>query len=199
MSMNKTVQLCEAAKIQAGHPFRGRIPEWPGSNVVAVQMRDTDLHAGICWQTCIPTKPSGLRQPTWLKEGQLLFVARGTRYYAVPVEGVPAGYRAIAAPQFFIIDVFSDQLLPSFLAWQLNQEPCQQYFGQHAVGSLAKSIRRSVLDATPIVVPPLAKQQPIVGLANTLQEEKRAVEQLVSNGERLLAGIAAGLLDLKGR
>lgn len=193
MSAVRTLPLSQLAKINAGHPFRGKIPEQLDSNVVAVHMKDTDRNAGINWGACVRTRPCG-RRPAWLKEGQLLFAARGTRYYSVLIKDIPSEYQAIAAPHFFVIDIVNDELMPAFLEWQLNQGPCQQYFEQNAEGSVAKSIRRSVLEAVPVVVPPMAKQQSIVGLANTLANERQTLAEIMRNNERLLTGIATELL-----
>lgn len=50
-------------------------------------------------------------------------------------------------------------VLPEYLTWLLNQSPCQKYLEQNAEGSMSKSIRRSVLEETPIAIPPLVKQK----------------------------------------
>lgn len=71
--------------------------------------------------------------------------------------------------------------------WLLNQAPAQRYFEQNAEGTLTKSIRRSVLEDAPVVVPPLAKQRAIIAMANTLGEEQRLIQRLVNNGERMMA------------
>ncbi len=193
MTSGQICQLHEIAKIEAGHPFRGKIPEHPQSGTLVVQMKDIDPKDGVRWTSCVHTSLEGRRQPTWLHQGHILFAARGTRYYAVTVEGIPAQRQTVAAPQFFVIEPRNRELLPAFLAWQINQAPCQQYFEQQAEGSLTKSIRRSVLEGAPIAVPPIAKQQAIVALSATLRQEHKVMEQLLRNNERLLNGIAGDL------
>lgn len=195
MTAIRTFPLNRLAKISAGHPFRGKVPEQLDSDVVVVHMKDTDRHTGINWNSCMRTRPCG-RRPAWLKDGQLLFAARGTRYYSVLIKDIPADYQAVAAPHFFVIDVLGDEVLPAFLEWQLNQGPCQQYFEQNAEGSVAKSIRRSVLEEATIAVPPMTKQQSIVRLVHTLRRERQTLEEMVRNNERLLTGIATELLKL---
>lgn len=63
------------------------------------------------------------------------------------------------------------------MVWLLNQVPVQRYFEQNAEGTLTKSIRRSVLEETPVVVPPLVKQQAIIAMASTLGEEQRLIKK----------------------
>lgn len=187
--------LITIATISAGHPFRGKIPEAPGSGVLAVQMKDTSPHDGIRWADCVETELSG-RRDEGLRVGDILVAARGSRNYAVLIDGSLAttGKQAVAAPHFYIVRVTSPAILPEFLAWFLNQQPCQRYFELNAEGTLTKSIKRSALEATSIAIPPLKKQQAIIGLANSLKQELELIEQLRRNGEQMLSAIAADLL-----
>ncbi|MEB4593205.1 hypothetical protein VSS37_19670 [Candidatus Thiothrix sp. Deng01] len=81
--------------------------------------------------------------------------------------------------------------------WWLNQYPSQQYFQREAEGSVTKSIRRSVLENVPIVVPSPGKQYAIIQLANTLAREQQALAQLRRSGEHLMNTIANDLLNNK--
>ena len=185
------MQLKYLAKISAGHPFRGKIPESPGSGIVAVQMKDASTPDGVNWAGCIETEPTGRRED-YLQVGDILVAARGSRNYAVLIDDAltASGKQAVAAPQFFIVRATAAKLLPEYLCWFLNQPPCQRYFDLNAEGTLTKAIKRNALDEIPIAVPDLARQQAIVGLAHTLQQELRLIEQLRRNGEQLQAAMA---------
>lgn len=193
----KTLTLKHLSSINAGYPFRGKIPEAGGSGVVVVQMKDTSYRRGINWQSCIEAKLSGKREPDWLQPGDILVAARGSHNYAVQVDDtlLATAYQAVAAPHFFVVRTNKAQILPEFLAWLLNQKPCQRYFEQNAEGSQTKSIRRRVLEDTPIALPPLEKQQTIIHLADTIRKEQQLIEQLLHNGEQLLSVIANDLLN----
>lgn len=179
----------------AGHPFRGKIPEKLGTGVYAVQMKDVSLRDGIQWAGCVQTELHG-RRADWLKSGDILVAARGSHNYAILVDLEPLerDQNAVAAPHFFVLRIHSKSILPEYLVWLLNQTACQRYFEQNAEGTLTKSIRRSVLEETPIAIPPLARQASIVGLANTLKREQQALEKLIRNGEKLLSAVADDLL-----
>ncbi|MBF4359683.1 restriction endonuclease subunit S, partial [Vibrio anguillarum] len=56
------MKLKQIATINAGYPFRGKIPEVPGSAVVAVQMKDVSLTEGIRWSDCLETTLPGKRE-----------------------------------------------------------------------------------------------------------------------------------------
>ena len=185
------MQLKHLATISAGHPFRGKIPESPGSGIVAVQMKDASAQGFVNWGDCIETEPTG-RRDDFLQVGDILVAARGSRNYAALIDSTLTitGKNAVAAPQFFIVRITAANLLPEYLCWFLNQPPSQRYFELNAEGTLTKAIKRNALDDIPIAVPDLARQQAIVGLANTLQQELRLIEQLRRNGEQMLAAIA---------
>lgn len=193
----KTVQLKEIANITAGYPFRGRISEAAGSSVVVIQMKDVSPNEGIHWPSCLPTKLTGKRDPAYLKIGDILVTARGSHHFATPVDQTltTMGRQAVAAPHFFVVSITRQDALPEFIAWLLNQTPAQHYFSQNAEGSLTKSIRRSVLEDTPVLIPPLVTQKNIIVTAKTLHEEEQVLKRLIKNGERIMNTMASDLYD----
>lgn len=194
--MNPILQLKHIASVNAGYPFRGKIEESSGTGIVAVQMKDVSPVKGVEWTSCTETSLEGKRAPNWLRTGDILFAARGSRNYAVSIDLETArneGFRSVASPHFYIIRCEKEQILPEFLAWQLNQPPCQRYFDQQSEGSLTKSVRRSVLEETLVAVPSLTAQEAIVGLEKTLRKERELLEQLIRNGDALLSSIALDL------
>lgn len=193
------MELQHIADVSAGYPFRGKIPEVVDSSVIAIQMKDISPDAHIIWNTCTPTKLTGKREPGYLLPSDILVAARGNRNYAVQVGEVMHVdcHQAVAAPHFFVVRIKQNNVLPEFLAWLLNQAPSQRYFEQNAEGSMAKSIRRSVLDSTPIVIPSLSKQRTIAAIANTLSAEKTLLQDLIINGERMMHTLATDLFTNK--
>jgi len=195
-----TMKLKQVASIKAGYPFRGKIqaineidpcktnPNYP--HALAIQMKNVTLKRGIDWSSCIKTQLMGKRSPAWLQPGDILFTARGSHNYAILIDHSIAKQHAVAAPHFYVIQLQTSEVLPGYLAWLLNQSPCQRYFQREAEGSFAKSIRRQILDNTPIVQPSLSEQKNIIGLIRTLKQEQQIMEKLIDNGERFMHGIA---------
>ena len=190
------MKLKQVVTIESGYPFRGRVTEVQDASVVVVQMKNISPLDGINWSGCVGTHLTGKREPSWLQSGDILVAARGSRNYAVKVDlnMLQIGARAVASPHFFVLSIKNNAVLSDYLVWFLNQAPCQRYFEQNAEGSLTKSIRRNVLEDVPVAVPPLKKQQAIIGLSQVLHQEKRTLEQLLHNGERLMGSIATELL-----
>lgn len=187
------LKLSDLTNIAAGHPFRGSIKEIPGTGCRAVQMKNVSPEQGIDWPSVVETAITG-RRTDWLADGDILFAARGSRNYAALVAHCPR--QAVAAPHFFVIRIKPGAaILPEYLVWFLNQAPTSRYFQREAEGSRTLSIRRSVLENTPVAVPPLERQRQIVGLQAALRREQEIAEQLVRNGEVMMDAIATHLLS----
>lgn len=178
--------------LQSGYPFRGSIEESADGEILAVQMKDVDPDHGVRWSGVMRTTLAGRKQPDWLKVGDVLFVSKGARFYAVCIDEPPCA--AVCSPHFFHLRVAPRMpLLPAFLAWQINQPPFQRQLQQAAEGSSQLSIRRPVLESLTLCVPSLADQQRIVALADLVRQERRALHQLIHNRERQLQSLAQGL------
>jgi hypothetical protein len=188
------LELKQVAHIFVGHPFRDKISEVTSSSVRVIQMKDVSLDMGIDWNACLKTKLTGKCNPEWLKPCDILFAARGSRNYAVSVDQTAHQIHAVAAPHFYILRCTSKHILPDYLAWLLNQDPCQRYFQREAEGTLTKSIRRGVLEATPIVIPSIAKQQSIIHLAKVLRQEHQWIKQLTQSSQMLMKALTIDLL-----
>ena len=189
--MMSLFQICD---ISSGYPFRGRIEESNDSTIKVVQMKDVSPDAPINWSQCLTAELNGRRQSDYLRSDDILFVARGNRNYAVQIGEIPEGLQAVASPHFFVIRLQDSSLTPKFLTWFLNQTPCQKYFEQNAEGSMAKSIRRSVLEQTPIAVPSPQKQAAIAKLHESHIQQQRVIQELLLNSEQMMSAIATDLM-----
>ena len=188
----KRERLGDVVRIKAGYPFRGPIEEVRDGPVRAVQMKDIDAQMGVRWHGVIRTQLGGRRQPDWLLVDDLLFVARGARFYAARVEVVPGP--AVCGSHLFHMRVKNgDSLLPGFLAWQINQPPFQRELLSAAEGSSQLSVRRPVLESLPVGLPSLEDQQRIVELARLAQRERVLQARLARNRERQFELIAEAL------
>ncbi len=193
------LKLKQTVDISAGHAFRGKITEVAGAGVYVVNVKDVSLDAGIDWSRCIETEISSKREPDWLQPGDILFTGRGSHNFAVLVDAAITnctqnGRGAVAAPHFYVARITNQHALPEYLVWFLNQQPCQRYFQRESEGSLTKSIRRSVLENTPLAMPAMTTQLNIVQLARNIQHQQHTAEQFIRNGKTVMNAIANDLL-----
>ena len=180
------------AHIRSGFPFRGSVEEVTDGGALAVQMKDVDPDHGVNWSSVVRAKLAGRKQPDWLKGGDVLFVSKGARFYAVSIDEPPRA--AVCSPHFYLLRVMPPTpLLPAFLAWQMNQPPFQRQLLQAAEGSSQLSIRRPVLESLTLCMPSLASQQRIVSLAGLARQERHTLHRLIHNRELQLQALAEDL------
>jgi len=185
--------LSTIATVKGGYPFRGKIPDITGGDSYAVQIKNINELDEIQWDKLVCTNLPGRKTPDWLVEGDILFAARGQRNTAVYVDNVKRP--TVCGPHFFLIKVKeSANVLPEFLAWQLNQAPAQKYIAQSAEGSLQLSIRRGALEATPIVMPCLKEQRAVIEWYKKAKQEKTVLTALIKNSAQQMQAIAQKIL-----
>ena len=185
--------LSQIADIRAGYPFRAGIEAHADGSVLAVQMRDIRPEGGMEWADVVRTEVDARSGADWLRDGDILFVAKGARYFATCLSGVPE--RTVSSPHLYVLRIRNPvSLLPEFLAWQINQAPARQYLADAAVGTNQRSIRREALEKLPIIVPSVDRQHHILVFAGLALAERNALEKLIKNRQQQLNAIARDLL-----
>jgi len=186
------------AGFRVGYPFREAIGPVAGGTVAVVQMKDVSPTGALDWGKVVRTELKGRREPDWLASGDVLLVARGSRYYAAALEAVPD--RSVCGPHLYHLRLkHGSGVLPGFLAWQVNQPPVQRLLRQAAEGTNQLSIRRAELEALPISVPSIAVQERIVGLTRAAASERALLDRLILNRERQMSALAFALANAAGR
>jgi len=181
--------------VQSGHAFRGSVPEVPDGNGYALQMRDINPDGSVAWPNLVRTSVEGRREPDWLVPGDVVFVARGQRNYAVCLLEVPVP--TVCSQYFFLLRCTTPALSPEFLAWQINSAPCQRYLVKNAEGTDQLGIRRPVLESLQIAVPELETQRRIVSLHQQALAERKVLESLIRNRGQQLDALAFDLFSDK--
>lgn len=187
--------LKQITSIELGFQLRSQVIQSPESRELLIQMKDVSINNGVDWATCVPTRLPGKKIPQWLRAGDVIVVARGFNFFAVHIEDIPQGFQAVAAPAFFVLSKINAQILPEYLTWWLNQVPTQRYFEKSAEGAISKSLKRTALENTPVIIPPMAQQQHIVSLARLFREEYRLLEQMRTNTAQMQNALVNQLIQ----
>ncbi|WP_166419826.1 restriction endonuclease subunit S [Pseudoalteromonas sp. Z1A8] len=188
--------LCEIADVFSGYPFRGTIPADENGDVHVVQVRDTRATGEVFQDEMVKVILPGKKAPNWLRSGDVLFVAKGVKHFAALVEDLPVN--TVCSPHFFLIRVkpeYQNRVKPEFICWQLNQLPAQRYFSTTAEGSLHLSVRRQVLENTPLKLLDIKDQQLIADMHKCALKERAAMMQLIKNKDKEQTTIALKLLN----
>lgn len=192
------VPLGQLVELRAGHPFRGVVPYAENGNGHVIQMRDVARDTGVAWANLVRTRIQSRKTPDWLAPGDILFVARGAQNFALHLDEVPR--LALSSQYFFQLRVrHPAQLLPEFLAWQINSQPCQRHLVANAQGSSQLGIPRAVLEALPLAIPAVETQKRLISLAKSARREACVLQALIHNRARLLDALALDLHAVAGQ
>jgi hypothetical protein len=185
--------LSTLASVRQGHPFRGAIRAVAEGDVQVIQLKDLAVDALRPDVPLLRTVLRARKTPDWVRDQDILIAGRGNHPLAMLLRDPPPA--TLCSPHLYVLRVdHPQQVLPAFLAWQLNQPPAQQYLRRQSAGSRQQSIRRSVLDQLPVQVPPVAKQHRILALARRVRDEQDCLEALIRNRQQQLAAVAAQML-----
>lgn len=117
-----------------------------------------------------------------LREGDVLFAAKGTKNFAALYESKKQP--AVASTSFFVIRIqenFRNKILPEFLVWLINHPNSQKFLKGKAIGTSIVSISKAVLEELEISIPDLKTQKAILKitqLRNTEIKLKQRIETL---------------------
>lgn len=191
----KTCALKTLVEVLPPYPFRGGIEVSDDGDTYLVQIRHADEHARALVGTLDRVMLPGKREPDYLENGDVLFVAKGPRNFAVHIHDIPLA--SVCSQHFFHLKVPGGRdarILPEFLAWQINQSAVQTYLARCGQGSVVPSITRQQIEEMPVVVPPLEVQARFVVLLQAARKEEQVLQALIENRRQMLQGIGQQIL-----
>ncbi len=111
-----------------------------------------------------------------LKDGDVLFAAKGTKNFAAVFEN--HNEPAVASTSFFVIRPSDQKLLPQYLAWFLNNRNTQTLLKGQAIGTSIPSISKQVLENLEIAVPSIETQKAILQITKLRNKEKSLKQKI---------------------
>lgn len=111
-----------------------------------------------------------------LKEGDVLFAAKGTKNFAAVFEN--HNEPAVASTSFFVIKLMDNRILPQYLTWFLNSYETQTLLKGQAIGTSIPSISKQVLENLEISVPNIETQKAILQITKLRNREKELKQQI---------------------
>lgn len=112
----------------------------------------------------------GISEKHLLKNGDVLFAAKGTKNFAAVFEN--HNEPSVASTSFFVIRPTDNKVLPQFLAWFLNNHTTQTLLKGQAIGTSIPSISKQVLENLEITVPNIEIQRAILQITKLRNKEK---------------------------
>lgn len=190
---SRTVKLADIASIRQGHPFRGAIAAVSDGPVRVIQLKNLSASGVHDPNDLLRTRLHPRKTPDWVQEADVLLAARGAHPLAVLLCNPPVD--TVCSPHLYVIRVTDqEQVMPAFLAWQLNQRGAQEHLRRQSAGSRQQSLRKMAIEELAVHLPPLLHQQRIVAIARAAQLEKYQCEQMIAARHEEVARYAACIL-----
>ncbi|MNK35557.1 EcoKI restriction-modification system protein HsdS [compost metagenome] len=191
-TLTRIALLGDVASIRQGHPFRGAIAAVAEGPVQVIQLKNLALDGLQERDHLLRTALRARKPPDWVQDQDVLIAARGNHPLAMLLHNPPES--TVCSPHLYVLRVCTPDLLPAFLAWQLNQRAAQAYLRQQAAGSRQQSLRKTAVARLPVHLPPVAQQRRIVGIATAAQAEQRCLEALIHIRQQEIAVVAERML-----
>jgi len=124
----------------------------------------------------------GISEKHLLKNGDVLFAAKGTKNFAAVFEN--HNEPSVASTSFFVIRPTDNKVLPQFLAWFLNNHTTQTLLKGQAIGTSIPSISKQVLENLEMPVPEIKTQKAIVEISKLRNKEKSLKQKIETLREK---------------
>ena len=118
----------------------------------------------------------GVSEKHLLKDGDVLFAAKGTKNFATVFEN--HNEPSVASTSFFVMRTTDKKVLPQYLAWFLNNHTTQTLLKGQAIGTSIPSISKHVLENLEITVPNIEIQKAILEITKLRNKEKSLKQKI---------------------
>lgn len=162
----------EISSLQTG--FFGK-PSSKG-DVVYLQAKHFNEHGQLQNVLYPDLEADNISEKHLLKEGDVLFAAKGTKNFAAVFEN--HNEPAVASTSFFVIKLMDNRILPQYLTWFLNSYETQTLLKGQAIGTSIPSISKQVLENLEISVPNIETQKAILQITKLRNREKELKQQI---------------------
>jgi restriction endonuclease S subunit len=183
------MKLKKIAKIQSGYINRGKIEAAENGSCFLMQAKNVDGEQFSYRTDALVRFNPRLSGKDWfLEHGDILFMARGARNYALLIDKIPDS--VLAAACFFIVRVSNSEVLPEYLWWYLNQAPVEGYLKRFSGRSVHMPVvRRAVLETIDVPIPSIAVQQQVADINALMTKEQGLYQKLAEKRKYLITEI----------
>ena len=183
------MKLKNIAKIHSGYINRGKIDPRDDGTCLLFQAKDVDAdHLSYRTDTLVRFMPTLSGKDWFLKPGDILFMARGSRNFSILIGKLPDS--VLAAACFFVVRISNSEILPKYLSWYLNQSPVEEYLQRFSGrGVHMPVVRRAVLESIDIPFPPYNTQKKVSEINKLLQKEQALYKKLAKKRKNLMTEI----------
>lgn len=150
--------------------------------VVYLQSKHFDEYGQLLTTLHPDLKTEGISEKHLLKEGDVLFAAKGTKNFAAVFEN--HNEPSVASTSFFVLRPTDKKVLPQYLAWFLNSPTTQTLLKGQAIGTSIPSISKQVLENLEMIVPEIETQKGILQITELRNKEKALKQEIETLREK---------------
>lgn len=201
-NLKKVVKLSDVAEIRTGFTFREKVEELQTGNAHIVQIKDVrslrdQTYSQSLYSDDLPriNMPAKINAP--LNIGSVLLPSRGEYYRAFYFLGrrdKSLDLPVIASSQFLILIPKTEELLPEYLCWYLNQPTTQHELSNKSQGSNIPMLTITKVSSLELELLSLEKQKQIIQLNYIWEQEQALTQKLLQNREQMMRGMFQQLL-----
>lgn len=187
------MQLKNIAHIQIGYQHRGKVERASDGSHYIIQFKDLksimELDGeSFDYNSIDRVTPKGIPERYIISRGDVLFLSRGQKLFAVALPDVPPD--TIAAHYFYILKPDTSIILPEYFAWYINQTPAQNFIESRMRGSHMLMIPKSSFEQLEIEIPEFTVQRSIIRLDDLRRREESLLTELIDARQRLVKRIS---------
>lgn len=187
--------LKEITDIQAGFSFRGSIPVSKNGNYRVIQIKDISPDGFIRKDNLVRTEIDFIKPEYLTYENDVLFTSRGLNRRAAIVD--KESENAIFVSQLYALKIKTEDILPEYLAWYINQKPAEEFFEANASASYIQNIRQDVLGRLPVFLPSVETQRKIIEMHQLSLREKEIMERVLAKRQQIMNQLLLKLIQGK--
>jgi len=184
-------KLNELVKIRFGINGKASVD----GKISYIQGKNFDLYGRLNKKEIFLTHANTVSERDYLIGGDILFSGKGSRNYAVVWTGEID--IAVASSTFYVLTLFSNKIIPEFLAWYLNSEPVQAKLKIIAKGATISNIPKRELQEVEIWIPDIKKQKIIVTIDKLRKKENILLKRISDKKDLLIRKILSNQINLK--
>jgi hypothetical protein len=179
-------RLKEIADVRTGYQFRREVQPDAEGNVRVIQIKDIEGDRRVRLDDLVTIRMER-PDPYLTQAGDVLFLARGHRLFAVVVPGPVDD--TIATGYFFVLRLRTPQVDPRYLAWYLNGREFQEALRPYTRGTHMPLVSKTDFQELAVPVPPPIVQRRILELAELRDRECRLVAEIEERRSALVDAV----------
>ena len=187
-------KLSDIVEIKSGYLFKSKIVNDPNGQFKVIQLKDVDDNGVVNINNLFSVSDDNIKGANFLKKGDIIFKSKSAKHTAA-VFNMDSN-NTIATVHFFLLRLKTNQILPEYLAWYINQKPAQKYFKIKAGGTRIPIVTKKILEELEVVIPSLPTQEKVMTVNNLFIKEKELLAKLEEKREIL---VNTALLDVVNR